>query len=739
MSHTNGLGASTALSKDVEESLVTDLEKVALKKESPTPSSIERTITSKEGDVLVATTSRVDSLDPYNHKLSHEFQFPEDPDAPEEHQFTFRAVFVGCMLGGVIAASNVYLGLKTGWTFGASLFGSLFGFAILKPMSRVLPEKFGGGYFGPKENVCCQSAATAAGSLGLLFVSGFPAAYQLGLMKSPKEDFGRLITFTICCAYYGMFFSIPLRKFYILKQKLPFPSSTAAAVAIHSLHSGKNAEANARKKTRALAIAFVASITFKCVAEYAPGILWDWHWGWTLYRIGWQSAIKVENWNFIWEFTPAFIGVGALIGLNGAYSFFGGAVLAWGVIGPVLVATGTAFGSELYPKEYPGYINYMSMVLDDPVGKPSPRYWMLWPGVCLLLAGAFAELFANYKSVLASFADLLEPIWRFVLRRKPDPQAKTLIEEPCTPDELVPAWMWGGGILLSIIFTCAILGTQYDQNIGVVLLAIVFAFLFSFIGAESCGRTNITPVTSIGNASQLVIGGVNRGNGTIQQQQLLNITGSMLALGASEQAVDMLGDLKTTHLLRAAPRVQFYAQCCGAVVSIFMSTAMYLLFSEAYPCINDLSLQDKCAFPAPDVGPYRAIAIAVTSTSLPIPPSSGYFSIAILVYAFVQTFVKYRFIPIKYWEFVPNLVSMGIAFILNTTTYPMAVVFGATVAFVWQRKYPAAFGFYCYAIAAGMIAGEGLGGIVGAILQVAGVSGNFKGTAIGCPANVYCG
>ena len=54
----------------------------------------------------------------------------------------------------------MYLGLKTGWTFGASMFGSIFGFAILKPLSKALPERFGGGYFGPKENVCCQSAAT---------------------------------------------------------------------------------------------------------------------------------------------------------------------------------------------------------------------------------------------------------------------------------------------------------------------------------------------------------------------------------------------------------------------------------------------------------------------------------------------------------------------------------------------------------------------------------------------------
>ena len=82
---------------------------------------------------------------------------------------------------------------------------------------------------------------------------------------------------------------------------------------------------------------------------------------------------------------------------------------------------------------------------------------------------------------------------------------------------------------------------------------------------------------------------------------------------------------------------------------------------------------------------------------------------------------------------------MGIAFILNTTTYPAAMAFGATFAYFWKRNYPAAFGMYCYAVAAGMIAGEGLGGIVGAILQVAKVSGNYYGTAIGCPAGAYCG
>lgn len=87
---------------------------------------------------------------------------------------------------------------------------------------------------------------------------------------------------------------------------------------------------------------------------------------------------------------------------------------------------------------------------------------------------------------------------------------------------------------------------QFKQNVGVTILAIVFAFLFSFIGAESCGRTNIIPVTAIGNASQLVIGGTTHGHGSVQNQQLLNLTGGMLAFGASEQATDMV---RVNHFL----------------------------------------------------------------------------------------------------------------------------------------------------------------------------------------------
>lgn len=210
-----------------ESEVIHDLTLTGIEIDDSKPSSHEASISIEKGHIIERTVT--EQSEHHLDAFSHEDPFPIAPGEEEEiQQFTVRAVLVGCLLGAVISASNVYLGLKTGWTFGASLFGSIFGFAILKPLSRALPAKFGGGYFGPKENVCCQSAATAAGSLGLLFTSGFPAAYQLGLLgKTPADDFAKLITFTACCAYYGMFFAIPLRKFYILKQKLTFPSAVS--------------------------------------------------------------------------------------------------------------------------------------------------------------------------------------------------------------------------------------------------------------------------------------------------------------------------------------------------------------------------------------------------------------------------------------------------------------------------------------------------------------------------------
>jgi len=64
---------------------------------------------------------------------------------------------------------------------------------------------------------------------------------------------------------------------------------------------------------------------------------------------------------------------------------------------------------------------------------------------------------------------------------------------------------------------------------------------------------------------------------------------------------------------------------------------------------------------------------------------------------------------------------------------------GATVNWVWQRRNPNSFELYGFPLAAGLVAGEGMGGVMNALLAVAGVDGSVYGTAIGCPSMQFCG
>lgn len=146
--------------------------------------------------------------------------------------------------------------------------------------------------------------------------------YALGLLSdSPRKDAGKLIALTVTVGFFGVFFVIPLRRYYIINQKLTFPTPAATAFTIRALHSETHGAVTAAKKTRGLALSLISAFLFKVVGIYAPGITFDWHIGWTLYRLGFTSIIELENYGWILEFTPAFFGVGMLSGLNASWSF----------------------------------------------------------------------------------------------------------------------------------------------------------------------------------------------------------------------------------------------------------------------------------------------------------------------------------------------------------------------------------------------------------------------------------
>ncbi|KAG6888288.1 hypothetical protein C0995_009402 [Termitomyces sp. Mi166 len=656
--------------------------------------------------------------------------FPVDPNEIEEtHQLTFRAVFVGCVLGAVVGASNIYLGLKTGFTFGPQLFGAIFGFAILKPLSRILPEsgllgKFLGGPFGPKENCTVQSAATASGGLGILFVSAIPAMYRLGLLSQfPQQDVGKLIALAASAGFFGVFFVIPLRRYYIVHQKLTFPTPAATAYTIRSLHSNIGAIA-ARKKSLSLLYTFVTTFVYKVMTNYAPAIIFDWHIGWTLYRLGFTSIISLENYGWYIEFTPAFFGAGMLSGNNASWSFFLGSVLAWGVIAPSLVKNGLAFGVEI-SDEYP-LMSYQALSFKDPslyTSHPSPRYWLLWPGVMVMLLYSFSDIILTALPLMTSMSrDTLNPKSWF-RPKELDPE-----DEDQTPMEhRIPTLWWTVGLALSTIMCCAILATLFNMNVGEAILALILGFFFSFIGVQSAGQTDVNPVTTVAKASQLIFGGIGKGaHLALNPSQMLNLSAGVIAAGSAAQACDMTGDLKTGYLLRAKPRNQFVAQLCGAVVAIFLTTGLFILFSKATPCIMYPPASGQCKYGAPSVAAWVAVAVAVSAPKLPIPASSGYTAIALGVASVITVIAKHYWIPKRYHCYIPNWNAIGLGFVVPQVFYSIAMVFGCTFNTIWQRRNPAGFDMYMFAVAAGLVAGEGLGGVFQALLAIIGVDGSSK-------------
>lgn len=648
---------------------------------------------------------------------------------------TLRALVVGTALGFVIAASNIYLGLKTGFTFSATLFGSLLGFVIVKFISRTLPEAFGGGFFGPRENVTIQSAAAGASGLTSMFVAAVPAMYRLGLLDTPKADFARLFTFTFCSAFYAVFFAIPLRKFYILKQRLIFPTPTATALAIRAMHTAGGA-ALARKKTIALGIAFCSAIVYCVVNTYVSGILLDQHIFYWLYSWGWTSAIYVDNWGWYTTITPAFFGSGMLAGLNASWSFLGGLFFGYALVGPSLVATGeakcTSFADDGYEHAFTCFSTSQYKPGKNSVKDASPRYWLIWPAVLMMFGYSFAEVAMNYKSLWSGMRSAALDMFAKITGRE-IPAYEDAIPDPAPKSQQVPLIYILAGLSASIVMTVLVCSLQFHMNAGNVILAIVLAFLFSFIGIQSSGTTDINPLSSVAKASQLIVGGAVKGQGkTGNAAYLENLMAGSIASSAAAHSVDMVGDLKTGHWLRASPKTQFYAQLFGSLFAAPLSVGLFVLFAQAYPCVLD-NEAETCVFGAPSVAAWQAVAIAVAADKLPISLSSGITAIVLTVVAILTVIARYKVIPTKYHVYLPNWNAMGIGMLVPNANYGIAMATGATLVYFWARKFPRNADIYAYAIAAGLVAGEGIAGVINAILEIAGVSGALLGSKVGLP------
>jgi uncharacterized oligopeptide transporter (OPT) family protein len=357
-----------------------------------------------------------------------------------------------------------------------------------------------------------------------------------------------------------------VRKFFIIyvarELRLIFPTPSATAMTIRSMHAAATGEAIAKMKMKALSISFSAAFILRVVSQYALGILWDWHiftWFfiWGNYN---NAALNVENWGWYIEWTPAFIGSGMLVGLNASVSFFAGSVLAWGIIGPALVHNGAAWGEAIIPGDpkWGGWISFASL---DPASStkdnPSPRFWLVWPGVFLMICVSFTEIALQYKVVGYVARAVFRACCNYANKVKPSPWLKkhgesrqeNLVEDSAPEHQLVKWWMWLPLLVVVIICVCVVLGVQFDMPIGMSLLSVFLAFFFSFLAVQCAGVTDITPLTAASKASQVVLGGATKGqHWGIRHAQRLNLLGGSMASMGANQASDLTGDFRVGFL-----------------------------------------------------------------------------------------------------------------------------------------------------------------------------------------------
>lgn len=81
------------------------------------------------------------------------------------------------------------------------------------------------------------------------------------------------------------------------------------------------------------------------------------------------------------------------------------------------------------------------------------------------------------------------------------------------------------------------------------------------------------------------------------------------------------------------------------------------------------------------------------------------------------------------------MTCIDLVFVVPRTYYDTAMVIDAVPAYFWAKRNPKHFDMYGYAVAAGLISDEGIGGVINAIFEIAGISGPVPyGTQVACPA-----
>ncbi|MEZ4473816.1 MAG: OPT family oligopeptide transporter [bacterium] len=597
---------------------------------------------------------------------------------PGETQLSFRAVLTGTLLGSVVCAMNIYFGLRTGWSIGGSLIAAILSYSIFNILKPAVP-------FSRLETNIAQTAGSAAGSMtstaGLL--AAIPAMMILGFHLGWLE----LYLWAASVAWLGVFFAVPLRRQMVLVEKLRFPTGTATANTIVAMYASG---ADALRKSRALLMFAAGAGAFTLAKHFLPELeeppLPTWFASWFGENALVTTLVAVPAaYSFTVLISPLMLGAGVLIGMRVALSLLAGALVAWGVLAPM--------------------VEHWELVKGPTMSYGSgSRGWILWVGVAIMVADSLTQLALSWKTIVNTF-------------RRTSSTGEAA--DTAAASEMIPNKWWIGGLIAATILTTISAQVVFDIPVYLTLIAIALSSILAAIAVRSTGETDINPIGGMGKVTQLVYGGIAPG------AMATNLMAAGITGAGASQAGDMMQDLKTGHLLGASPRKQMLAQLFGIAGGILVCVPIYMLFMKAYGIAGMPDLDPakaSQAFPAPAAQAWKAMAELLSKGFDALPTGAEWGVLAGTIFG-VALPVARKFAPDKIAAVLPSALAFGIAFIVPAT-YSVAMCAGAVIFYLWKRRSPKSATELGFAIASGLIAGEGLMGVVNSILTLLGIGGH---------------
>lgn len=594
-------------------------------------------------------------------------------------QLTWRSAIIGMVIGGVMSLSNLYVGLKTGWGMGVTITATILAFSLFKAIQAVanarifdaLPARLRAGLrdeFTILENNAMSSTASAAGYMATAgLISSVPALMLTTGQTLTSLQLGAWIG---ALSLLGVIMAIPMKRNMINIEQLRFPSGIATATTLQSMHaSGDESVAQAK----ALGLAGLLGALVAWLRDGTVGWMKGWNVPPTLDFPGQIMGTPLTALTIQAESSLLLLGGGAIMGMRVALSMLIGGIAYFFIVAPMLIAHGIV----------PATGGYRDLVK-----------WSMWPGASLMLTSGLLVFVLQWKTMVRAFAGLASIF-------KP---AATGADDPLARIEVPGSWFLGGFVALGIL--CVGLESAFfGIPLWMGVLSVVLAFLFAIVASRATGETDITPISAMGQLTQLTFGAIAPGNLST------NLMTAGATAGSSAHTADLLTDLKSGYLLGAKPRQQFFAQFLGIMAgSIFCVPAFNLLV----PNVAAIGTQQ---FPAPSAQVYAGVAKLLSQGFSALPPTA-ITAMAVMGVTGLVLVLAERFFP-RAARWMPSPVGLGIALVVPFSNALMMFL-GALVAWLFVRTNAPAAHRYVVPVSSGVIAGESLMGIVTALLAVSG-------------------